>query len=154
MSIEKCNGFLEAMALLNEGVNCGPTYTVELLPEAPSLEEALALYFSSQSTSNVPEQPAQAWGIRIQPLDADWRLGLEKVIHGWFFDIEYSPVTKFDGVSRMVTAAFMDLLVKLIAGGAAFGVHVSPPMWYEMTWRDFAFDCGNKRYLLHFGISD
>jgi hypothetical protein len=153
MNRDVCGGFLEAIALLNNGCNHGSEYTLEALPDAPSLDDSLATYFSSMSTSLVARQPAVAWNIRTELLPDDWTAELETVLRRWFFAQEYSPTVDPDGASGTV-AHFLGHLRATVGDARVHRVLVSPPMWYECVWEDFAFDAPGGRWLLHLGWSD
>ena len=56
--------------------------------------------------------------------------------------------------SEEIIAEFIAQLRSVVDEASVFEVHVVPPMWYECVWQDFAFDGGNRRWLLHLGFSD
>jgi hypothetical protein len=153
MNGDVCNGFLEALALLNDGCNHGSEYTLEALPQAPSLDDSLASYFSSMSTSRVPPQPAAAWNIQTELLPGGWATELEVVLRQWFFAQEFSPTVDPDLASGVV-ARFLGHLRETIGDARAYRVRVSPPIWYECVWEDYAFEARGGRWLLHLGFSD
>jgi len=151
MNHNVCNGFLEALGLLNSGVNHGCEYTLEFLPKAASLDDALALYYASMSTSRVPAQPAAAWDIQTESLPTAWTGELEAILHRWFFAQEFSPSAD---CAADVVARFLKRLRETVGDSSAHRVQVSPPMWYECVWEDYAFDGTIDRWLLHLGFSD
>lgn len=153
MNRDVCNGFLDAIALLNDGCNHGSEYTLEVLPTAASLDESLASYFSSMSTSRVSPQPAAAWKIQTESLEGDWKAELEVVLRRWFFAQEFSPKVDPELTSGVVMR-FLDHLRETIGDARVYRVRVSPPMWYECMWEDYAFDARSGRWLLHLGFSD
>lgn len=153
MNRDVCNGFLDAMALLNNGCNHGSEYTLDALPEAASLESSLASYFSSMSTSLVPRQRAAAWNIRTELLPDAWAAEVEEVLRRWFFAQEFSPPVDPAGASG-IAARFLGHLRATVGEAKAYRVLVSPPMWYECAWEDYAFDAPGGRWLLHLGWSD
>jgi len=153
MHFDSCNGFLNAIALFNDGANHASTYTMELLPAASSLDSSLATYFSAMSTSHVPPQPAEKWQIQTTELDDDWAQALRQVAHHWFFEQAFSP--KVDQtIAENVVETFLAHVRAIVGDAKAFQVDVSPPMWYEGVWQDLAFDSQQGRWLLHFGVSD
>ena len=153
MSIARLQGLLESIEILNHGSNHGCEYAIYQLPEAPSFHEALNLYFASLSTSSEPAQPAEYWHIRTSELDPTWRTALGARLKYWFFEEEYSP--KVDEWNQQ---AFVDqalkYLVHEIGEPSVFEVFVSPPMWYDCHWQDFAFTSNRGRWMLHLGFSD
>jgi hypothetical protein len=153
MNRDVCNGFLEAIALLNNGCNHGSEYTLEALPHAATLDDSLAAHFSSMNTSLVWQQPAAAWNIQTEALQGVWTAELKIVLRRWFFEQEFSPTVDPDGASGIV-AHFLGLLCEAIGDARAYRVQVSPPMWYECVWEDYAFDAPDGRWLLHLGFSD
>jgi hypothetical protein len=153
MSRDVCSGFLEALARLNDGCNHGTEYTFEALPEATSLDDSLESYFSSMSTSRVPPQSAAAWNIQTESLHGAWTAELEVALRRWFFAQEFSPMVDPD-VASGVVACFLSHLRETVGDAKAYRVRVSPPMWYECVWEDYALDARGGRWLLHFGFSD
>lgn len=153
MSLDLCNGFLDAIALLNDGANHGTTYTIEPLPPAASLDSSLATYFSAMSTSRVPPQPAEKWQIRMTGFDDDWAQALRQILHRWFFNEEFSPQVD-PQIAENVVERFLAHLRATIGSAKVFQVDVTPPMWYECLWQDVAFDSRDGRWLLHLGFSD
>lgn len=155
MSLDLCCGFLEALALLNDGVNHGSSYTIERLPAAATLDASLALYFAAIHTSIAAPQPAEHWGIRAADIADDWAQVLQKSFRRWFFEQEYSP-TIDPHIADNVVSQFLQYLRSTVGDAKAFRVTVEPPLWYECVWEDFAFGSrsGAERWLLHFGFSD
>ena len=153
MNRDVCNGFLEALALLNDGTNHGSEYTLEQLPEAASLAESLAAHFASLSADATPPQPASAWNIQVEAMQSDWPLELAPVLREWFFAQEFSPSVDPDVASGLV-AQFMEHLRASVVDATAHRVRVSPPVWYECWWQDTAFESQGARWLLHLGFSD
>jgi hypothetical protein len=123
------------------------------LPKATSLDDSLASYFSSMSTSRVPPQPAAAWNIQTESLQVGWTAELEVVLRRWFFAQEFSPTVDPDLASGVV-AHFLGHLRETVGDARAYRVRVSPPMWYECVWEDYVFDARGGRWLLHLGFSD
>jgi hypothetical protein len=153
MSIARLHGLLESIEILNHGTDHGCEYAIYQLPEAPSFDEALNLYFASLSTSSKPAQPAEHWHIRTSELGQPWRPLLSSRLKHWFFEEEYSQ--KVNGWNQQ---AFVDqvinYLVHEIGEPSVSEVFVSPPMWYDCQWQDFAFTSSKGRWMLHLGFSD
>ncbi len=153
MSLDSCNAFLKAVALYNDGINHGSSYLIEPLPDAGSLDVALAQYFSAMSLYDVPPQPAEEWHIRYEELSGNWTRAIAPVVRRWFFEQDCSP--KFDRlIMDNSVNQFMEYLRGVVGDARAFEVDVTPPMWYELVWEDVAIESPTGRWLLHFGFSD
>ncbi|MBI1375609.1 MAG: hypothetical protein GC159_23105 [Phycisphaera sp.] len=153
MNLEYCNGFLAACAAINNGTNHGCDYVIDCLDEADSLDDALAMYFSSMSTSLVPQQSADRWNITKSTVMGSWKTVIERRCHHWFFEQQYSP--RFSGESReAMVSRFIECFSQVLRPTTVHKIEVVPPMFYECAWEDFAFESGASRWLLHFGISD
>jgi hypothetical protein len=153
MSLDSCNAFLEAFALLNSGVNHGTSYSLCPLPEAVSLDAALAQYFSLMCTSRMPPHPAESWNIRKTELAGNFSQILTAIAQRWFFSQQYSPKVDKD-VGSDIVERFNSYLGAVVGKPHVFKIEISPPMWYECFWEDIAFDSQGRRWLLHFGWSD
>lgn len=152
MSQDQLNNLLARLGEANDGINHGSDYAMYELPGADALLDALNRYFSRLSTSNSPAQPAEEWCIRITPVH-DSREALRLVARNWFYQQEYSP--KVDQAQADITISeFVSLLHSVVGDASVFEVQVTPPIWYECVWQDFAFDRGSRRWLLHLGFSD
>lgn len=151
--LHQLHELLTRFGMFNDGVNHGSEYEIMELADSESLKTALDNYFSGLSTSSSAAQSPDAWSIRIQQItNADEVLRI--AVRHWFYEQEFSPSADISEVNKTIS----DFLAKLhrLAGDDAsvFKVEVSPPMWYGCHWQDFAFEGGDKRWLLHFGFSD
>lgn len=156
MSLDACNGYLEAMGQLNDGCNHVSSYYLEKLPEAISLEAALAQYFSSIKTSNSGPHPSEAWKFNLTPLN-NLKDDLTPRLRHWFFEQEYSPEDVSRISHRNTVAGFLDLFLPLIGKDAAgFQLQTNPPdsFWYGCVWEEYAFASETGFWLLHFDFSD
>ncbi len=153
MSIERLKGLLESIEILNHGVNHGCEYAIYQLPDAPDLHGELNLYFVSLRTGMKPAQPAEYWHIRTTELELPWRISLGKSLKHWFFEAEFSPKAGDWNQQGLVDQA-MDYLIQEFGELSVVEVFVSPPMWYDCHWQDFAFTSSKGRWLLHLGFSD
>jgi hypothetical protein len=86
-------------------------------------------------------------------LQGAWAAELEVVFRRWFFAQEFSPTVDAD-VASGVVAHFLGHLRETVGDAMAYRVRVSPPMWYECVWEDYAFDARGGWWLLHLGFSD
>lgn len=59
-----------------------------------------------------------------------------------------------DEVKGEVVELLCEALTDTIGPCEICEVFVSPPVWYEAHWRDFAFKGKEKSWLLHLGVSD
>lgn len=153
MSLDSCSGFLDALAFLNAGHDHVPEYSIVRLPPAASFRSTLEAHFASLSTSLVAAQPASAWHIELSRVPGDWTEIMASVVRRWFFEQRFSPRVDPD-VADGIVARFMELFRDVVGDSNAYTVTVAPPMWYECTWQDFAFESPTGTWLLHFGFSD
>jgi hypothetical protein len=154
MSLERARGILAAFEALNSGADHGCDYAIYELPPADSIEDALAGYFSSLSTSLSPRRPPEDWGIRTTPLGEYWRSIVEARVQHWFFQQEYSPRIE-QSQTLIVEDTVRSMLATMASEGVeAYRVEVAPPMWYDCAWEDFAFVSNRGAWLLHLGFSD
>lgn len=146
------NEMLERLARENDGCNHGSEYAIYALPNACSLKDSLDLYFSHLNTSDHPSLPPDRWNIRTQVVE-DFDKTIGDAARFWFYELEFSP--KVDSsVAIQTISEFLNKLLAAVGDASAFVVQVTPPIWYECTWQDFAFNGGDRYWLLHFGFSD
>ena len=150
--LEYINSLLEQMGNVNNGANHGSDYSLDELPAADSMTVALETYFSYLSTSNSPSQPPGRWNIRTEQMDDASSIVADAARH-WFYELEFSPAVD-DATSDKTLGDFIRNLSSIVDMSSAVQVKVDPPMWYECTWQDFAFESDVGRWLLHFGFSD
>ncbi len=153
MSLDACSGFLDALALLNVGTDHVPDYSIVRLPSATSCRSSLELHFASLSTSLSAKQPASAWHIELANVPDDWIQVVATAARRWFFEQRFSPRVEPEVANELVSR-FIELLQAAVGSAGAWSVNVAPPMWYECTWQDFAFESPSGTWLLHFGFSD
>jgi hypothetical protein len=153
MSIETCNAFLEVIGMLNDGCDHCTSYVLDPLPDAESLDDSLARYFSAMSTSRSPPRPAADWHIQTVEISDAWQEQLEPGVRRWFFQERYSPAIADDS-QQSILDRFFQHLSGLVGQARVFEVKTRPPMWYECAWNDYAFETPEKRWLLHLGFSD
>jgi hypothetical protein len=141
---------------LQAHVDCGDDYidhAFVTLPHGETLLESLGVYF--ESFTPLPyfkPQPAAAWKIRLGAA-CDAKQHLFEAANSYLNNLRTSlPADHPIMVGRL--EAFYSMLNDAVGDAPAFEVFVAPPVWYEASWRDFAFDAGDVRWLLHFGISD
>ncbi len=154
MKLDAVNAFLEALARLNDGVNHGGNYYFERLPDASRLDDALAIYFSRQSTSFSPAEAADKWQIKVNSIDGKWVPRIKEAANQWFFCQEFSPSVGATWVKENVVEAFIAHLTGAVGDANLYEVQTSPPMFYGCWWEEFAFSNAEGNWLLHFGFSD
>jgi hypothetical protein len=151
-ALNELNSLLQRLADANNGSDHSSEYMLYGLPEADSLQVALDRYFSGLSTSHTQALPPDRWGIHATAVTG-WEETLRAVAIHWFYKLEYSP--KVDpSLAAETVSEFVNRLRTLVGKAAVYEVHVTPPMWYDCEWQDFAFDGDHKRWLLHLGFSD
>ena len=149
---DRLEEMLTSAGTANNGADHFSDYGLWKLPNSDTLDLALGNYFSSLSTSNSPPQSADDWAIHIAPFPG----GIEDLagsIRHWFFGLEFSPRVE-SSVAEETVLEFLMLLEAVTGEARIHEVHVSPPMWYDCLWQDFAFDDDTERWLLHLGFSD
>lgn len=155
MSLDRCQGFLEALALLNgEASDLCAIYEMVRLPEAPDLPTALGLRVEDVALNVISparELPAPLWQIATAPCDS---AQLIAVCQRWFFSSQHMQAAPGGGFRANLTTAFIELLEDALAGYTMHTVTMTPPMWYAIHWDEIAFERGSDRYLLHFSHSD
>ena len=148
VNISKLNGLLSGMEILNDGSNHMSDYAIYPLPDAASLMDSLGIYFSSRE----PPQPPAYWHIGVNPLNTTWRDAVAESLLEWFFKQEFSP--KVHGYNKQHYVSYvLKCLVDAIGEPEVFEVSVSPPVWYECLWQDFAFISPKGKWILHLGFS-
>ena len=151
-NMAELNQLLQSQAFANDGVNHVSDYTICELPSGDSLEDALGVYFSSMYTSISPPQPAEAWHIKTTLIENPVPT-IRRALQGWFYQLEFSPTVAPSDQAAEVDRC-MELLDLVLTDAAVYEVQVTPPMWYECVWQDFAVDGGQQRWMLHVGFSD
>ena len=157
MSILHCQGFLEALALLNSDASdqCA-SYELQRLPDAPDLATALGLRVEDYALNVIEparDLPAALW--RIEPAPCA-RTHLESVCQRWFFSSQHMQAAPPGRFRAQLVAAFIDSLDDALGGFSLHAVTMTPPagFWYAIHWDEIAFELGDERYLLHFSHSD
>ena len=86
MSVQHCQGFLDALALLNsEASDLCASYELQRLPDAPDLATALGLRVEDYALNVIEparDLPAALWRLHAAPCG---RAHLEQVCQRWFF---------------------------------------------------------------------
>lgn len=150
----KLNIYLEVLGELNSGPGHGSDYSVDQLSQVGSLQDALDEYFATHYTNLSPPQPAARWGIRVGPVATDWKRAVSEAAMHWFFEQAFSPKVSYEGVKSIVVERFAELMLEELGEPTVREVFVTPSMFYEIEWQDFALTNGAGRWLLHFGWSD
>ena len=155
MSVLRCQGFLEALALLNgEASDLCASYELQRLPDAPDLATALGLRVEDYALHVIEparDLPAALWHIHAAPCA---RAKLEQVCQRWFFASRHMQAAPPGRCRALLVAAFLESLDDALGGFSLHAVTMTPPMWYAIHWDEIAFERDGERYLLHFSHSD
>ena len=155
MSVLRCQGFLEALALLNgEASDLCASYELQRLPDAPNLSTALGLRVEDYALHVIEparDLPAALWHIKVAPCG---RAQLEQVCQRWFFSSRHMQAAPPGRFRTLLVAAFLESLDDALGGFSLHAVTMTQPMWYAIHWDEIAFERDGERYLLHFSHSD
>jgi len=155
MSVLRCQGFLEALALLNgEAGDLCASYELQRLPDASDLATALGLRVEDHALHVIAparDLPADLWHIKVAPCG---RTQLEQVCQRWFFSSQHMQAAPPGRFRAQLVAAFLESLDVALGGFSLHAVTMTPPMWYAIHWDEIAFERDGERYLLHFSHSD
>ena len=157
MSVRHCQGFLEALALLNsEASDLCASYELQRLPDAPDLATALGLrveHYALHVIAPARDLPAALWHIEPAPCA---RAHLEQLCQRWFFSSRHMQTAPAGRFRAQLVAAFLASLDDALGGFSLHAVTMTPPsgFWYAIHWDEIAFELGDERYLLHFSHSD
>lgn len=152
-AIAKLEQLLDDIGSLNNGCDHSCEYAMYRLPEAATVCMSLDRYFAAYHNSNTLPQPAEHWFIQTAPLGADWEREVRSGLMHWFFEQEYSPPMDAASQQALVDQA-LACIHEACGTPQVFEVTVSPPMWYDCLWQDFAFTSPAGNWLLHLGLSD
>lgn len=159
MNAEKINGYLLALAVMNDGSNYAVDYSFKEIPKAQSPEEATDIYFNHgiwcedyEFSQDVPENPQ--WTISLFNSDVEH---LRSKLKYWLLQQTYSPkISPFQ--ARNVVANILEMLVEYKNGYEKFKVwqvnNSVSNYFYECTWDDILIEQKGKYFLLHMGLSD
>lgn len=150
MTLERVNGFLDALARLNDGVNRVSEYYLEPLPAAPTAAAALDLYRQSLGCETKDSSPR----LTLRRLDGGWDRHVVPVVRKWFFEQEFSPPFKreFSDPRPEAVEEFCRLLTPVVGTATAF--EVTPLAMDALDGAEVLFESSEARWLLHFGFWD
>ncbi|WFR81847.1 hypothetical protein P9875_12115 [Janthinobacterium rivuli] len=155
MSVLRCQGFLEALALLNsEASDLCASYELQRLPDAPDLTTALGLRVEDYALNVIAparDLPAPLWHISAAPCG---RAHLEQVCQRWFFSSRHMQAAPPGRFRAQLVAAFLESLDDALCGFSLHAVTMTPPMWFAIHWDEIVFERDGERYLLHLSHSD
>ena len=121
MSVLHCQGFLEALAMLNgEASDLCASYELQRLPDAPDLATALGLRVEGYALNVIEparDLPAALWHVNA------------------------APPGRF---RAQLVAAFIESLDDALGGFSLHAVTMTPPagFWYAIHWDEIAFELG------------
>ena len=157
MSVPHCQGFLEALAMLNgEASDLCASYELSRLPDAPDMATALGMRVEDHALNVIAparDLPAALWQIRLAPCG---RAQLEQVCQRWFFSSRHMQAAPAGRFRAQLVGAFLESLDAALGRFSFYAVTMTPPtgFWYAIHWDEIAFECDGERYLLHFSHSD
>ena len=157
MSVPHCQGFLEALAMLNgEASDLCASYELRRLPDAADLVTALGLRVEDYALNVIAparDLPAALWRINAAPCA---RAHLEQLCQRWFVSSRHMQAAPAGRFRAQLVAAFLESLDEALGGFSSYAVTMTPPagFWYAIHWDEIAFELGDERYLLHFSHSD
>jgi hypothetical protein len=157
MSADAANALLKLVALLNNGTDHACTYELTELPQRSEIVESLESTFGpGEDWVTKKSYTAADWHLRVEARGADIQATLTEVLNTWTFAMPCSPVLGSlpDEVKGQVVEMLCQVLTDAMGPCEICEVFVSPPVWYEAHWRDFAFKGKEKSWLLHLGVSD
>lgn len=152
-ALQRCSGFLDAIALYNSDGASVCSYFLTPLPPATDLLDALALHFEEQLDDDALD--AGAFGTQV--VEAP-KAHLLPLCEKWFFRApagSLSMPSAPDNAHRSILIAeFLDKLGQAIGKeSAAHSVSVRLPAWYASEWDLTAFAYADRRFLLMFCCS-
>lgn len=157
INLDRCNGFLTALAL----VNCEPCdvyadFGVAALPAAASMTESLSQYFVRQFRDwpSLPHADRTEWHVTLNDITERRAKRLAAIADRWFFLSDHMAAAPLGTHRGNLVSRFIDIIEEQFDDFVAYEVNTSPPVWYAMFWSDIAFERGGERYLLHFSHSD
>lgn len=148
----RVNELLYEMAEANAGSDHGCGYSLDVLSKADSLRTALEKHFAQFGTYNPTVQPPYDWNIQYTKVTRSDAVLRDTAMH-WFYEQPFSPGDEI-AIRNKTVAEFLDRLYAAVGQAQVFEVEVTPPMWYDCEWQDFAFENGDQRWFLHLGYSD
>ncbi|MFC4157794.1 hypothetical protein [Chitinimonas lacunae] len=153
--LEGLNGFLDALALLNDASGHRSNYRVEPLPPALDLRLALKQYFAARHPGTEAASLEVSWHIRHSALDRNWPNILRPILKHWFFEQHFSPLPiQHSNGQALVVTRFIERLLDCFGPCELHEIFVTPPIWYDSHWQDFAIvSADGQRWLLHLGFS-
>lgn len=145
LDVERLNGYLCAIEVMNAAPNMGFEYRFIRLPEKHTLQGSLESHID---------------GLYADTVMAHWHISLEQVsenqladsIRTWFFYA--GKAEALEHVLNALPTGFMDMLKQLVYAPNIYRVAMSPPVWYATGWETFIFDTKNGFFLLEFNFDD
>lgn len=147
MNAEYVNGFLNAMARMNDDAGRVHEYQLVRLPDAPSASAALERYHAPFGDS----PPSSSGGSPLRRVEGAWGKPVSIIARRWFFERPSSPTLKGapgDPADRVI-AEFLRLMEGVVHAGTVFEVASAGLDPGEEA--GFLFESGRERWLLDFG---
>jgi hypothetical protein len=146
------DGYLQALAHVNWDGQIDYQFELHRLPDAASLEDALASYFTAMEDGSPPE-PGSVWHIQLGPPDSGCGKFSTALDH-WFFRQPSSPQLKEAESHPRILEHCLKLLAEQVGEFTAREVFVEAPIFYDLIWQDFALEGDSGRWLLHLSFCD
>lgn len=143
LDIEKINGYLSAIEMMNIAANICVDYTFIRLPQKHTLLESV----ESEIAQIYPDTIISNWHIKLEQICESQ---LSDSINIWFFRFGKAVVLS-DELSDLCTG-FMDMMKQLIYTPNIYRVTMRPPVWYAIDWEIFVFETKNGLFLLDFNF--
>ena len=148
MSIDICNGYLEALASLNEGCDHACEYGLEILDSDTNVQTAVISYLSRRGQISTEER------IEVSPMPTDWQPKIKAAVARWFFEQTFSPSTKGEWLKENVVVGFASHLTAVVGEAEVFEIIGPDTVFPAIIWEAYAFANNGKNWLLHFGWHD
>lgn len=158
-SPQRLNGFLHAIALINEEVPLAFSFSIEKLPDRGGLMQDVTAYYQADTEAYLKENckpaPPDQWHITLKPQPAAPHISLKQPLLGWFFHTQASEVLTQRTKDTLI-AAFFSELESLSIAGVAYEILAIPPqgVYYAAHWQDFALPTKEGNWLLHLAVDD
>ncbi|MEQ1962606.1 hypothetical protein ABLB69_05400 [Xenorhabdus khoisanae] len=145
LDIEKINGYLEAVGLMNHDDYVASDYFFVKLPDGKTLIDSV----NTSILNDCDKFPIEYWHVTLEQIsEEDLQAGIEK----WFFRTDVAEKWK-QSVPNLVPG-LLDLLQSYVTTASIYKLNMTPPMWHAIRWDEFVLDSKHGRFLLGFNFSD
>lgn len=144
LDVEKINGYLCAIEMLNDDTWAGVEYTFIRLAGKDTLLNSV----ERNIAATYPDTILANWHISLEQASEN---ELIETIKRWFF--YFGKAETLSNELNALPTGFMELLQQLIYPPNIYRVTMIPPVWYAVNWETFAFDTKNGFFLLEFSFN-